>query len=101
MMAKNITISTSNFFSPAAAPNAIPSAVVGGWEDGEGVRMGRWEDGEGGRMGKVGGWEGGKVGGWEGGRMGRWEDGKVGGWEGRRDESNMLIIYIRVTLPAE
>ena len=65
MMAKNMTISTSNFFSPAAAPNAIPSAVVGGCEDGEGVRMGkvegwgrcrRWKDGEGvegGRMGKV------------------------------------------------
>ena len=65
MMAKNMTISTSNFFSPAAAPNAIPSAVVGGCEDGEGGRMGkvekvegwgRCEDGEvveGGRMGKV------------------------------------------------
>ena len=43
---------------------------------------GRCEDGEGVRMGKVE-----KVEGWEGGRMGR--------------EANMLIIYIRVTLPAE
>ena len=35
MMAKNMTISTSNFFSPAAAPNAIPSAVgrEGGGEE--------------------------------------------------------------------